>query len=297
MRSRKNPLYQRLLELYKTKANGILYIFNSEGEQEGSVVVQEGEIAWAMARDQELTLGELLLSQKVINKEIFEEVNKIYQEEKGRRKLGSILMEKGYITEDELRSYLRMHNYMALKALLEESRGQILFRKKDFEKPEPIRFSPEELFSSFMKKKEEEEMKRFYEPASQVEPTKSDSGFYQEQILKPLFEINGCLFVGVYNKEGELIDYMRRDDFEIDPISIGANIIFSLTNFRDAIRLSTLGEVNNLILRLQTGILLIQYLPNYDLFVVGLFEHNANLGWANIVLLSLAKGNKEEGSA
>jgi hypothetical protein len=83
----------------------------------GQVIFATGRVAWAVSRGQQETLGSLLWRLGYITKTQLDIVRSLYTAYEGRRKLGSILEECGFMSRAALRRAILLHTRAAIESL------------------------------------------------------------------------------------------------------------------------------------------------------------------------------------
>lgn len=95
-----------LEDLRHSKATGTLAISN--GDMKKSIYFKAGQIVFASSTDEKDRLGEILVKCCRLTRVNLEEALKIYKKNVGLKKLGSILVEKGFVTPKDLFSGLKL---------------------------------------------------------------------------------------------------------------------------------------------------------------------------------------------
>ena len=96
---------KELLRVARAQWTGQLF-FSAAGQVEGSIVLYEGRVAWAVSAQHQEDLGTFLWRLGRVSKAQIAEVRRKYEKHLGARKLGSLLEEEGLITRAALRRCL-----------------------------------------------------------------------------------------------------------------------------------------------------------------------------------------------
>lgn len=139
-----NDLWKTLQEAVPAGWTGIIKVTRNE-KILGSVVIKNGYIAWAVSREQNTSLGEVLSRIGLLSDEDVMEAQQEYINNKGKKKLGAILEEKGLIQRPVLRRCLLLHTRSALEELLSFENVQSQMLDKKFDADEKIVFEMDEL--------------------------------------------------------------------------------------------------------------------------------------------------------
>ncbi len=97
---REFPLPILLQDLQQRKATGGLIV--RRGKVERCVYVKSGQIIFAVARDGDDRLGEVLVKAGLLSRDHLEAAQKVYQRDAGTKKLGAILVENGFVSPKDL---------------------------------------------------------------------------------------------------------------------------------------------------------------------------------------------------
>jgi predicted regulator of Ras-like GTPase activity (Roadblock/LC7/MglB family) len=118
----------------------------SRGEESiGQIVLSEGRIAWAICRGQSETLGIFLWRLGRISQEQLAQVQVIYRQNQGKKKLGAILEESGFMSRPVLRRCLLLHTRSAIEGILSFPDAQAKMIDGPQKIDEQILFGPDEV--------------------------------------------------------------------------------------------------------------------------------------------------------
>ena len=128
--------------------SGSLEVLDEAGQPLGQVVLSYGKIAWAMCRGQSENLGVFLWRLGRITKDQLAQVQQLFRENKGKKKLGAILEESGILSRSVLRRCLLLHTRSALEALLAHGNARTRMWLSAPRADEHILFEPREVLPS-----------------------------------------------------------------------------------------------------------------------------------------------------
>jgi predicted regulator of Ras-like GTPase activity (Roadblock/LC7/MglB family) len=120
-------------------------VFHAGERMIGLAVLHRGRIAWAVSSARHEDLGTFLWQLGRVTKEQLAEVRMKHQEHQGRRKLGALLEEAGYITRPVLRQCLMLHTRMALTALGRKTQVSCTQKAGNFKVDQEMTFGLEEV--------------------------------------------------------------------------------------------------------------------------------------------------------
>lgn len=180
----------------------------------GQVILSAGQIAWAVSRGQQETLGSLLWRLGYLTKTQLDVVRSLYTAYEGRRKLGSILEECGFMSRAALRRGVLLHTRAAVESLAALSDCQVLQIPGKLSRADDMCFDLREVVSAV------EVVGR--------SPGTQKSGSWQfwttrgeeNQILEDLAELPGYQASGIFTAGGcTLTAHIARRGLE--PIGLG----------------------------------------------------------------------------
>ncbi len=103
---REFPLPALLEDLQQGKATGALVV--RRGGIEKSIYIKNGEIVFASSTDSRDRLGEMLVKTGLLSREHLEEALGLFRKQAGLKKLGAILVEKGFVSPRDLFAGLKV---------------------------------------------------------------------------------------------------------------------------------------------------------------------------------------------
>jgi predicted regulator of Ras-like GTPase activity (Roadblock/LC7/MglB family) len=113
------PFVDALEKTTEIKWCGILRVFKDD-EQIGSVFMRDGQVAWAVSKNQTENFSSFLERIGLIPKEKLSEIVSKYKALGKSKKLGALLEEEGLISHDKLRECLRAHIRAAITSMMDD---------------------------------------------------------------------------------------------------------------------------------------------------------------------------------
>jgi predicted regulator of Ras-like GTPase activity (Roadblock/LC7/MglB family) len=113
------PFVEALEKTAEIKWCGILRVLK-EDEQIGSVFMRDGQIAWAVSKNQTENFSSFLERIGLIPKEKLSEIVSKYKALGKAKKLGALLEEEGLISHEKLRECLRAHIRAAITSMMND---------------------------------------------------------------------------------------------------------------------------------------------------------------------------------
>lgn len=113
------PFIDALQKTVEKKWSGILRVTKNE-EQVGSVFMRDGNVAWAVSKNQSENFSSFLERIGLIPKAKLTEIVQRYKALGKSKKLGELLEEEGLISHDRLRECLGAHIRAAIKSLMDD---------------------------------------------------------------------------------------------------------------------------------------------------------------------------------
>lgn len=104
--------------------SGVFQLGSGNLGQAGTIVFYKGYLAWATSVKQPETLGSFLFRLGFVSRDDLDIVQVLYEESKGRKKLGRLMEESGIISRQVLRRCILLHVRLAVATLL-QSDGEI----------------------------------------------------------------------------------------------------------------------------------------------------------------------------
>ncbi len=276
-------LHDRLVDHASSERSAQLNI-HASGHPLGCVVLHRGRIAWAVCRQQTETLGAYLRRLGKVSPAQLEDVGRQYAASQGRRKLGALLEESGYIRRPVLRRCLLLHTRMALAGFARQGEIEVVDGQGPVVEDEELTFSLEEIMDTRVSRRTngtEGKEQRAGRPAL-------DSARC-ERLLDDLLAVPGCRAAAVISADGEILAG-RQPDGRADLTVLGVAMVTVLEDSERAVEPSALGGVRLLLLECRQGMLLSRWLDTQRWTLVALLlEPEGNLGMAKYRLESAAE--------
>jgi predicted regulator of Ras-like GTPase activity (Roadblock/LC7/MglB family) len=269
---RKSSLLDLLVRLCSAGWTGRLVAVRRE-ESVGWVVVYKGRIAWAVCQNQPETLGTFLWRLGRITRSQYREINNLYMEHKGKRKLGSLLEDAGYVKRPVLRRCLVLHTRRALGCLLSEDGTRPRKEKLNLSLDDADLFDLEEVMPHL----------RFH-PALGPNPATPSSARARkpprDHPLRAFAEIPGYLASAVVSAEGEVIVADTPEE-GVDPSLLGVLLVSVLESSSRVVAPTSLGVINFLLIDCDRGTLVARWLDDDRRHLAAvLLSSEGNLGLA-----------------
>jgi len=256
----------------------------ASGHPLGCVVLHRGRIAWAVCRQQTETLGAYLRRLGKVNQAQLEDVGRQYAACQGRRKLGALLEESGYIKRPVLRRCLLLHTRMALAGFARQGELEVIDGRGPVVEDEELTFSLEEIMDTRLNRQNDEAERQEHRSGRPV----LDSARC-ERLLDDLLAVAGCRAAAVISADGEILAG-RQPDGRADLTVLGVSMVTVLEDSERAVEPSALGGVRLLLLECRQGMLLSRWLDAHRWTLVALLlDPEGNLGMAKYRLESAAE--------
>ena len=113
------PFIDALLKTAEKKWGGILRVMK-DADQIGSVFMRDGQVAWAVSKNQTENFSSFLERIGMIPKEKLSEIVARYKALGKAKKLGTLLEEEGLISRAKLRECLRAHIRAAIASMMDD---------------------------------------------------------------------------------------------------------------------------------------------------------------------------------
>ena len=272
--TRPDSLLNLLVRLSSSRGTGKVEV-RKRGEVVGNVVVFQGKVAWAVCRDQPETLGTFLWRLGRITRQQFDDINRLYMEHRGKKKLGVLLEEAGYVSRPVLRRCLLLHTRKAVGCLLSEEQVTVRTRPVEMDVGEDDLFDLEEVMPHFR-----------YHPALSEHVEEADGeearGPLQDKRhpLRALSQIPGYLASAVVSADGEVV-VADAPEKEVDPSLLGVLLVTVLEASSRVVVPTSLGEINFLLMDCDQGTLLARWIGgSRENLAALLMSSDGNLGLA-----------------
>lgn len=129
-----NDLYGTLELVHPTNLFQLMNNISATGllevatlEEIVSIYFKNGKIIFAEAESNKIKLGSLLVKKGLVNKEKAQEALDIFEDERGKRRIGEILVDLGYIDEDALEKAVTSQIKIAIANTLLWKEGEFQF--------------------------------------------------------------------------------------------------------------------------------------------------------------------------
>lgn len=206
----------------------------SDSTTSGQVILEKGKIAWATSPKQHETLGGLLWRLGYLTKSQLSLVRNVFKACGGRKKLGTILDECGFLSRAVLRRGLLLHTRSAIGSLNEVRSTKVEMVPGDLARDELFVFELDELLDP-----------KLEDAYPKTMPTKNatwrfwTSAGEENRVLRGFYKLAQYVASGIYNREGSIVTAhvanSKTDPFEIGALAAslmeGADRAFEPTGF------------------------------------------------------------------
>lgn len=258
-------LLSGLTDAVEQRWSGLMRVI-SNNEQIGSVVMKEGQIAWAVCKYQKEDLGTFLLRKGHVTPDQLREVRKKYELLGKTRKLASLLEEEGIADRPTLQRCLLLHIRRALACMLSVQHAFMVARDGDLRVDEQLVFSLEQLLPTLTE--DEDPVLAAMESAFEESSTELMANPF---VLMKLAEIPGYQGSLVAAIDGRLFAGHGFDRPSTRrPLTVGVPATWmstSTTYARDA----GLGTIKTAVVECTMGALLTRWLDPYEGVFLALF--------------------------
>ncbi|MCK5055054.1 MAG: DUF4388 domain-containing protein [Candidatus Aminicenantes bacterium] len=117
---KEGDIYSLLYNIYKNSISGHLIV--TSGDLEKTVIIENRKIVFASSNSIDDSLGNYLLNQKVIEKDIYDRISEYIV--KHRKRFGRALIELGYLNYDQLWKWVQKHLQMIVFSLFDIKQGE-----------------------------------------------------------------------------------------------------------------------------------------------------------------------------
>jgi hypothetical protein len=258
------------------KWGGILRATTNE-EQIGSVFMHEGNVAWAVSKNQSENFSTFLERTGLIPKEKLSEIVRRYKALGKARKLGELLEEEGLISHDRLRECLGAHIRAALKSLMDDPSVTIEASHGEMMVDSKLMFDLNELLTDNPQADAESKPASVEETPPEVLNGSENCGRIAD-LLETLATLQGYRFSFVSDMNGGLFA-IHRSDSEQSPesaiVSAKEWVNLSAKHCADGV----LGKLECLILEHEKGLLVSQLTDEKrECFITVAFGKEGKLG-------------------
>jgi hypothetical protein len=269
------PFIDALQKTAAAKWSGILRV-TKEAEQIGSVFMRDGNVAWAVSKNQTENFSSFLERIGLIPKEKLNEIVRKYKALGKAKKLGELLEEEGLISHEKLRECLGAHIRAAIKSLMDDPLVIIEASNGEMIVDANLMFDLQELLSENQQVNDENP-----EIATAPSPTVSDNTDNNRSIcdiLETLSSLPGYRFSFVSGMEGKLPP-LHKSDSDPDPEATVVSATEWINSSARNCANGMLGKMESLILEHENGLLVAQMIDGERLyFVTGAFGKEGKPG-------------------
>ncbi len=279
-----NGLWKALQEAVPSGWTGVIKITRNDNIL-GSVVMKNGYIAWAVCREQNTSLGEVLSRIGLLSDEDVMEAQQEYIKNKGSKKLGAILEEKGLIQRPVLRRCLLLHTRSALEELLSCDDVESHMLDKKFDADEKIVFELDELVPS--------DRQKLQTPGKELLWKRNPEWYAGNNANRPLHflkKVLGYQASAIISADGEVLT-AHCTSLEIDPLLIGIYLTSILEASSRTIAPNPLANIKFIYMECADCILVASWIDEEKTHLVAVMLNlDASVGMAKYLI----NGNKEE---
>jgi hypothetical protein len=137
-----------LLRLAAAAGRSLAFNLHRGGKPFGCVMMVRGKVAWAVSIAQPVMLGDFLVRLGHITREQFAQATATFRAGGGRKKLGAVLEELGFVSRPMLRRCLLLHTQEAVRSLLASDDLEIASSPTPRQEDEALLFPLEEILSA-----------------------------------------------------------------------------------------------------------------------------------------------------
>jgi len=195
-----------LLRLAAASNRSLAFNLHRGGKPFGCVMMVRGKVAWAVSSEQPIMLGDFLVRLGHITREQFGQATAAFRAAGGRKKLGAVLEELGFLSRPMLRRCLLLHTQEAVRSLLAHPDLEIASSPTPQQEDDALLFTLEELLEG---------------GAEPRMPNLADA--FDLGPLTDLFALPGYLASAVAGKDGEMLSaHANRSGIAIDHAAVQA---------------------------------------------------------------------------
>lgn len=271
------PFLDALKKAAEKKWCGILRVMQ-ESEQIGSVFMRDGNIAWAVSKNQTENFGSFLERIGMIPKEQHTDIANKYRALGKSKKLGALLEEAGLITRSKLRECLKAHIQAAIASMLGNTQIIVNARHGEMSVDSNLLFLLSEVIPNH------DNVSDFVNSFSHDSPEEINGDFPEETagnnaVLINLATLAGYQYSFISESTGKLLAYHKSDDlsfnFKEAVTSAVSWIISSTMNAADL----QMKKIEFLLIQYEKGSLFVQW-PNGndDLYIAASFNEDGKPG-------------------
>lgn len=269
------PFIDALQKTAAAKWSGILRV-TKEADQIGSVFMRDGNIAWAVSKNQTENFSSFLERIGLIPKEKLNEIVKKYKALGKAKKLGELLEEEGLISHEKLRECLGAHIRAAIRSLMDDPLVVIEASNGEMIVDANLVFDLQELLTENPPADEENPES----PTASTPAVADKTGIDRDlcDILESLSHLPGYRFSFVSGGDGKFVPIHKSDTYP-DPEAAVASAGEWINSSARHCENGLLGKMECLILEHENGLLVAQMVDEERrYFVTGAFGKEGKLG-------------------
>ncbi|MBW2731886.1 MAG: hypothetical protein JRH20_05795 [Deltaproteobacteria bacterium] len=230
-------------------------------ERVGQVVFVDGRIAWAMAKGQAENLGIFLWRLGRITSQQLKTVQQRFAKEKGKKRLGALLEESGFMTRRMLRRAMLLHTRSALERLFHLADVEGVLCSGNFAADESILFGPEEVLPGDW---QQEFVEWFRSDTNQIRLW--NHRMHENAVLEPFADLPGYCAAAIVAAEGDVLT-AHSSTLEVDMQLLAISIAATVETAARAVKMTLLGRVDVLTLESPQGSLTARWIDNAQRFL------------------------------
>lgn len=232
----------------------------------GEVVMVRGKVAWAACSEQSENLGSLLCRFAHISAAELSTVNKLYQQERGKKKMGAILEEQGLMARPVLHRCLMLHIRFALASLLSYQDSLVEPRPGAIATDAQHLFLPEEVLPFGVAR---DLALRWEASRWELSPLDSDHDWKritsEHHLLKPFFALPGYRCAAIVSSHGGVVA-AHRSAAGVNPLFLGVLVASHLESAGELSSGAELGATRATFLECDEGLLAARWVNPSALF-------------------------------
>ena len=249
----------------------------------GEIVFAEGRIAWARASGQQETLGTFLWRLGRVTRDQLVLIQRRYRAEGGKKRLGALLEEAGFMSRPVLRRALMLHTRSAISRILSASETTAVMTGGALGTDESILFGPEEVLPPGWAEDATSELSR----VEQTEIADWQERTGENGILTGFAQLAGYRAAGVVSSQGDVLAaHVEAEGLEFRALAVSVAAMFEAST--RAVGGTALGAVNFVLLDCTDGGLTARWIDEHRThFVFVLQESSDSQAMARFVLKGL----------
>jgi predicted regulator of Ras-like GTPase activity (Roadblock/LC7/MglB family) len=259
------------------------------GEVVGEVVIHEGKIAWAVARNQSEHLGTFLLRLGQITPEQLAQVHRQYSKHNGRKHVSLLLDEARILPREVLRRCVMLHVKLAVASLLAHTDVLVDPSPGAIGADANSLFDPVEVLPPSVVPAYAAERARI----AGAPPPPVERG--AACVIAPIVDLPGYLASAIVSSEGAVLMCHGSAQLEVDPATLG---VFAAELFESSLKLAlqaNLGLVNAVVLECAKGLLAARWTGDEQAYLALLLTtHESKLGMLTTRVRRLAEAFQSE---